>query len=97
MLSFCSIWSAELLQMSAINGWIGTLRDPFAQTIRSRRMIGTGKQGGYSIVQQRIVNIGLGVIGAKVAKKVVENHDGSIWVRSEPGRGSTFAIYLPVK
>jgi PAS domain S-box-containing protein len=35
-------------------------------------------------------------IGLALCKKIVENHRGFIAVRSEPGKGSEFCIYLPV-
>jgi len=35
-------------------------------------------------------------IGLAVAKRIVEAHHGSITVQSEPGKGSTFAIRLPL-
>lgn len=35
-------------------------------------------------------------IGLAVARRIVEAHHGSITVESEPGRGSTFVIRLPV-
>ncbi|WP_266366627.1 ATP-binding protein [Tellurirhabdus rosea] len=34
-------------------------------------------------------------IGLAICKKVVENHHGYITASSEPGRGTTFSIYLP--
>lgn len=36
-------------------------------------------------------------MGLAIAKHVVQAHDGSIWVRSEEGRGSTFSFGLPLK
>ncbi len=34
-------------------------------------------------------------LGLSIAKGIIEAHGGSIWVESEPGRGSTFSFRLP--
>ena len=36
-------------------------------------------------------------LGLTIAKQIVEMHGGRIWVESEPGRGASFLLQLPVR
>ncbi|MDX1720975.1 MAG: ATP-binding protein, partial [Salegentibacter mishustinae] len=33
-------------------------------------------------------------IGLSIVARIIEKHNGKIWIESEPGKGSTFFFYL---
>ena len=42
-------------------------------------------------------DFGCNGLGLSITKKFIEMHDGRIWVESEPGRGSTFWVSIPIR
>ena len=57
---------------------------PTSGTICSRIVLVSNKTGGTGL-------------GTKIVKDVVDMHGGRITVESEPGRGTTFEIRLPIE
>ena len=51
--------------------------------------------GLFNRLHSRTTYAGTG-IGLATVKRVAENHGGSVAVSSEPGKGTTFRVYLPV-
>ncbi|MBU1711539.1 MAG: hypothetical protein KKD47_00375, partial [Proteobacteria bacterium] len=35
-------------------------------------------------------------LGLTITKRIIDYHNGKIWVESEPGKGSTFSFIMPV-
>ncbi|HTX78491.1 MAG TPA: HAMP domain-containing sensor histidine kinase [Longilinea sp.] len=51
----------------------------------------------YQVDKSRQARVGRGVgLGLPIARQIVLAHGGDIWVESQPGKGSTFMVRLPV-
>ncbi|MCK4721825.1 MAG: ATP-binding protein [Dehalococcoidia bacterium] len=51
-------------------------------------------RGGDADERARIPGLGLGLA---ISKKLVELHQGKIWVESEPGKGNSFIFSIPTR
>jgi len=49
----------------------------------------------YRVDKARSRQLGGTGLGLSIVKHIVQGHDGQVWVKSEPGRGSTFSFTIP--
>jgi two-component system phosphate regulon sensor histidine kinase PhoR len=49
----------------------------------------------YRVDKARSRELGGTGLGLSIVKHIVQAHGGQVWVRSEPGRGSTFSFIIP--
>ncbi len=74
------------VEISVSDTGIGIAAEDQATIFEEFRQVGTADA-------QKSEGTGLGLT---LAKKFVEMHGGKIWVKSEPGKGSTFTFTLPI-
>jgi signal transduction histidine kinase len=76
----------EVIVQVADRGW-GISPDHLSHLFQPFARVYDGHEDGY-----KIAGTGLGLY---ISKGIVEAHGGRIWVKSEPGNGSTFTVALP--
>ena len=80
-------WGAAEVVWWVKDSGIGIARGEFDHIFDKYRQLSVGQNSSRD---------GTG-LGLAICKKVVEAHDGRVWLESEPGRGSTFFVSLPVQ
>jgi two-component system sensor histidine kinase GlrK len=75
----------DFVQVSIVDTGPGIPKEHLAQIFERFKRIEMGRE----------TTIGTG-LGLSIVKHIIADHGGKIWVRSAPGKGSTFSFALPV-
>jgi len=75
----------DFVQVSIADTGPGIPKEHLAQIFERFKRIEMGRE----------TTIGTG-LGLSIVKHIIADHGGRIWVRSTPGKGSTFSFALPV-
>jgi len=75
----------NFVRISIANTGLGIPKEHPAQMFERFKGIEMGRE----------TTIGTG-LGLSIVKHIIADHGGKIWVRSAPGKGSTFSFALPV-
>ena len=85
---------ADFLLVSVFNSGTGIPKEELPLIFDRYRNVVSGKQEKEKDKQKDKESTGLGLI---ICQRIIEAHNGKIWVESEPAKGATFFFALPVR
>lgn len=85
---------ADFLLVSVFNSGTGIPKEELPLIFDRYRNVVSGKQEKEKDKQKDKESTGLGLI---ICQRIIEAHNGKIWVESQPAKGATFFFALPVR